>query len=299
MSHLYSYGLPFEKQLGINYDDLNERVKNNKASLILFDGGVGEGKTTALVQALDYFNKVNGFPEYDIKEGIQLAMGGADFLKKLDKCYEARLPVIAYDEAGDFNRRGSLTQFNAMLNRTFETFRAFKIVVLVGLPNFSVLDQQLFDNQIPRLLLHLEHRSKNQGNFKAYSLYGMLQLKAIMKKAVVKPFAYKIIEPNFVGHFKNLIEDRSKTLDHISIKSKIDILRKSEAKIEGLMNYPELAKKLMKSITWVRQTVVKLKIKPSRKINRLSYFTEDHLARLSEYTNEPQQSRGRPRNENN
>lgn len=295
MKCLYDYGLPFSKQLALNYDDEDDRVKKKKASLIIIDGGIGEGKTTLLTESIDYFNKINGFGEYDLKNGIQLAMGGSDFLKKLDLCYQNKLPVIAYDEAGDFNRRGSLTQFNAMLNRTFETFRAFKIIVLVGLPNFSVLDQQLFDNQIPRLLLHLENRTENQGNFKAFSLYGMLQLKAMMKKLTVKPFAYKIIDENFRGHFLDLQPERSKVLDQISIKNKIDILRKSEAKIEGLMNIPELSHKLFKGIPTIRNMLSALKIKPYRKISRINYYTMEDLARLSEYSEERSGNLGRPR----
>lgn len=279
---MYNYGLPFSEVLGLNFQDLDKRVERKKASLILVDGGVGEGKTTLLIEGIDYFNKLHGLPEYDIKSGYQLAMGGADFLKKLEKCFELGLPVIAYDEAGDFNRRGSLTRFNAMINRTFETFRAFKIVVILGLPNFAVLDQQLFDNQIPRLLLHLYNRTENQGNFKGYSLYGMLQMKSAMRKLVVKPYAYKLITPNFVGHFLDLEPSRSKTLDKISIKSKIDILRKSEAKIEGLLSYSELAHKLNRSLIWVKKSVKKLEIKHDKIISRAKYFTENDLNRLIE-----------------
>jgi len=283
---LYDHGLPFSEVVGLNFQDLDTRVENKKASLILVDGGVGEGKTTLLIHGIDYFNKLHGKPPYDIKDGTQLAMGGADFLKKLEKCFELGLPVIAYDEAGDFNRRGSLTRFNAMINRTFETFRAFKIVVILGLPNFAVIDQQLFDNQIPRLLLHLYNRSKHQGNFKGYSLYGMLQMKSAMKKLTVKTYAYKLITPNFVGHFLDLEESRSRTLDRISIKSKIDILRKSEAKIEGLMSYNELAHKLNRSVIWVKKSIAKLKIKHDRLISRAKYFTENDFNRLCELVEE-------------
>ena len=75
----------------------------------------------------------------------------------MNVCYQERFPAAGYDEAGDFNKRDSLSNFNAMINRTFETFRAFKIVVVLVLPSFSVLDNQLFDNMIPRLLLLPNH----------------------------------------------------------------------------------------------------------------------------------------------
>jgi hypothetical protein len=122
----------------------------------------------------------------------------------------------------------------------------------------------------------------------------MLQLKAIMKKLTVKPFAYKVIEDNFRGHFLDLTPERSKTLDMISVKSKIDILRKSEAKIEGLMSLPELSHKLFKGIPTVRNIIYKMKIKPCRKISKVNYYTMEDLARLSEYSEEHGVS-GRPR----
>ena len=42
---LYNYGLPFSKDLARNLDEQKERVKGRKASLIIIDGGIGEGKT--------------------------------------------------------------------------------------------------------------------------------------------------------------------------------------------------------------------------------------------------------------
>jgi len=167
---LYKNGLPFSDILSENIKDLQDRVHSRKASLVIVDGGVGEGKTTLVIHILDYINKINKLPPIDIK-GPQLAVGGVDFLRKMRTCHEDKLPCVGYDEAGDFSRRGSLTQFNAMINRTFETFRAFRCIVVMALPTFNVLDQDLIDKNIPRLFLHLKDRGKNYGNFEGYSLY--------------------------------------------------------------------------------------------------------------------------------
>ena len=94
-------------------------------------------------------------------------------MKKLTVCHEMKLVCIVYDEAGDFSKRGSLSRFNQMLNRTFETYRGFRILVFLGLPNFNVLDNNLFDNQIPRLLLHCSGRGDKYGNFSGYGLEEM------------------------------------------------------------------------------------------------------------------------------
>jgi len=281
----YDHGLPFDKKLGENIASLVARIKGNKASLLINDGGVGEGKTTMMVHEADYVNKLNGLEPITLeaKKHPQLALGGQDFIKKLRVCFEKDLPVIIYDEAGDFNRRGSLTRFNAMINRTFETFRGFKILVILGLPSFSVIDQDLFDKNIPRLLLHLYNRNDKQGNYKGFSLYRMMYIKQKMSKLTVKPFAYDIVQPNFRGHFKDLDPIRAAALDRISTLGKIDVLKKAEVKIEGLMPYTEIGTKLGRSVVWVRMAVGKLKMKPTRIINRLRYFSEDQVNRLADH----------------
>lgn len=288
----YKHGLPFSEILGDNLNDLLQRIDLKKAVLIIIDGGVGEGKTTMLVEVLDHINKIRGFPPIAM-DGPQLAMGGVDFLKKMRVCYESKLPCIGYDEAGDFNKRGSLTSFNAMLNRTFETFRAFKCVVILALPNFGVLDNQLFDNHIPRMLLHLHSRTVNSGNFDAYDLRGMEWLKYWQAKSPIKSYCWHRVFPNFYGHFLDLDPDRSLELDKVSTKNKLNILRKSEIKIEGLLTYPELATKLMRGIDWVRRSVSNLKIKPTRSVGRIKYFNADALNELSQHLDNVEANDGR------
>lgn len=292
--YFYDNGLPFSTGLAPNLDDLQERINKKKASLIIISGGVGEGKTTLAVHIADYINKINkkGLIVFD---GPQMAMGGADFLKKMRVCYEDKLPVIIYDEAGDFSKRGSLTKFNAVLNRTFETFRAFKCMVIVCLPNFDILDNQIFENQIPRLLLRCKERSQHSGNYDGYGLSEMFWLKYWFKKSPMKAYAYGRVWPNFNGHFLDLTPERSDELDKVSIKSKINILQKSEIKIEGLLTYPELAQKLNKGIDWCRRAVSNLKIKPARTIRRASYFDSDTLNQLSELSDVLEESKPGPK----
>ena len=282
---LYSYGLPFSEKLGENLDALVKRVEGNKAALIIIDGGIGEGKTTLAIQVMNYLNTKFKLPNVnlEIKNHPQLALGGAQFLQNLRTCYEDSLPTITYDEAGDFNRRGSLTRFNAIINRTFETFRAFKIIVILCLPSFHVLDADLFDKKIPRLLLHLRDRTQAQGNLQGYSLYRMFYLKNKMEKLIVKPFAYGIVEPNFRGHFLDLDKEASDKLDKISTKGKMDVLKKSEIESQGLLSYADLARKIGRSVIWVRIAVGKLKLKPKKVINRLKYFDESTLNRLMDH----------------
>lgn len=286
---VYNHGLPFSQCLAENLDDLDGRVHDKKASLIIVDGGVGEGKTTLIVECLDYINKLHGHPVIVIEKenkdaGPQLAMGGSDFLKKMVVCHELKLVCIGYDEAGDFSKRGSLTQFNAMLNRTFETYRGYKILVILGLPCFNILDNNLFDNQIPRLLLHCSGRTSKSGNFDGYGLEEMNWIRYWMAKwPKHKPKAYAMVTPNFRGHFLDISPKRSAELDRVSTRNKLKILKKSSVKIEGLLSYPEMATKLDRSVNWVRQAVSNLKIKHSRVVDRAKYFDPQVLDQLSEH----------------
>ena len=287
--NLYKHGLPFSQCLADNLGDLNQRVQNKKASLIIIDGGVGEGKTTLMVECLDYINSLHGHPVIELETekkdaGPQLAMGGSDFLKKLTVCHAKKLVCIGYDEAGDFSKRGSLTGFNAMLNRTFDTFRGYRILVILGLPNFNILDNNLFDNQIPRLLLHCMDRTKNSGSFAGYGLDEMNWIRYWMGKwPKHRTKAYNNVTPNFRGHFLDISKKRSNELDRVSTRSKLSILKKSSVKIDGLLSYPEMATKLDRSVHWVRMACTNLKIKHTRIVDKAKYFPPEAVAQLSEH----------------
>lgn len=281
MSYLYECGFPFSERLSTNLDEVVARVKNNKASLIIIDGGIGEGKTTLAVHLADYINKKNGLDEIKFKE--QIALGGEEFTEKLRICYSKKLPVLIYDESGDFNKRGSLSRFNMNLNRTFEMFRAFKIVVILCLPLFAVLDQELLNKGIPQFLLHLKGRNQHQGEITGYSLYRMFYLKEKMSKLIVKPFAYQIVEPNIYGHFLNLPPNRARALDKYSTKGKVEFLVTSEISLGGLINSTQIAKKMNRSVDWVRKLLREAKISPKKIIKNVNYFSEEQVEMLFSY----------------
>ena len=283
--YYYDHGLPFSEVLEKNIDTLVERIDNNKASLLIIDGQIGEGKTTLAVHVADYINKKKGLKPIDLtkKGNKQLAMGGVDFQKKLRQCYKHNLPALIYDEAGDFSKRGALTQLNAMLNRTFDTFRAFKILIIICLPNFDALDNSLLEKGIPRLLINCRDRTKNYGGFAGYSLYLMYYLKLRMKKETVKPKAYQKVYCNFRGHFLDLEPKRSKQLDKLSTDNKLEIGKEQEIKMAGIVDYLEISKRVLRSVIWVKKTVSKLKIKPVRKIGRRQYFDNSVISIIADH----------------
>lgn len=268
-----SNGLPFSQILADNIGDLKNRIDRKKASLIVIDGGIGSGKTTLAVHIAEYYTILHKGEYQPITYKDQLAMGGVEFSKGLKFVWANNLLVIIYDEAGDYSSRGALTRFNALINRIFDTFRGFKVLVIICLPSFGVLDNDLLDKQIPRLLIHCERDIENDyADFKAYSLYRMYYVKYHMKKLTVPAFAYNKVEPNFQGHFLDLSKKRSDELDKFSTEGKEDILEMAEIKHDGLVDYQRIGLSVNRSADWVKKQVSKLKIKPKKVYKRKNYF---------------------------
>ena len=287
--------LPFSEKHAENLNYQIGRVELGKASLIIYDGGVGEGKTTKAVQDADYINARHRLPPISLetKNSPQIAMGAEEFLKKLKLCHAQKLPVIIYDEAGDFNRRGALTKINSVLNRVFETYRGFKIIVMLVLPSFNVLDNSLFDKGIPRLLVNCYGRTKRQGNIRAYGVYRMSYIRAKMAKLIIKKFAYAQQSPNYRGHFKNLSPARIKALDNLSTKSKLGELDKGSIKLEGLKSTKELMNATGLSYQRIHKRLKLLGIKETRNIGLNKYYSPKTIEQLNKWEEENPDKRRR------
>ena len=284
MRYYYDNGTPFSNALIIAIDKQLERIENKRASLILIDGPVGTGKTTLAVHIADYINQKRGLNPIHlaIKDHTQLSLGGKEFAGNFRECHKKRLPVIIYDEAGDFSKRGSITKFNMMINRIFETYRGFKIIVIICLPFFAVLDNQLFDNQIPRMLINLKSRAHKCVNFRVYSLSQMNWLRYWFEKLPrgAKHKVYSKAEPNFYGRFLNLPPQREEQLDKLSTFGKKNLLKIIDIDMRGLYHYQQLAEACHRSSKWVRDIVNELKIKPVTVIDGKYYFDKSVLSVL-------------------
>jgi len=282
----YQNGYMFSSPLDENLIAQALRIKLRRASCILIDGAIGLGKTTLGVHIIDYINKLDNLPEASLKVANhpQIALGGKEFTNCFRKTMKLNLPVIVYDEAGDFNRRGAITSFNQTINRVFETYRGFKTMVVICLPNFNNLDNNLFDNQIPRMLIHITKRTANQGDYKVYSLSQMNWVRYWYDRLnkATRHKSYGMVIPNFYGHFKRLSNEREILLDRLSTHGKKEFLKDAEKQLRGLISYSELAQKLNRSDIWVRQKIAELKIKEKDIIDRAKYFDGSILDVLAE-----------------
>jgi len=273
----FKNGLPFNGKLPDELDNLKKRINENKASLIIVDGEIGMGKTTLAVEVADY-HQVN---EINLK--TQLGMGGEDFMRKLrDALDDKKLNVIVYDEAGDYAKRGFQSKLNKMLNRIFDTFRTFKILIILVLPMFVKLDKELFDKGIPRLLIHIKERNDKWGKFGIYGAYRMSWLSYHMgnPKLINKKIAYNYVRPNSWGYFHNLSLKRARQLDKISTESKIGIFDDQMVIVDGLILTKDIARELGISISYCRNLIKRFECKPKRIVKNKKYYDKKVLNKL-------------------
>jgi len=285
--YLYSNGYPFLNPLPETLRQQLRRIEYKKASCILIDGSIGTGKTTLAVEIIDFINEEmkKGEVILLIKEHPQLSLGGKEFTSCFREVHKRGLPVIVYDEAGDFNRRGAISSFNQTINRLFETYRGFKIIVIICLPNFNLLDSSLFINKIPRLLIHITKRNMEYGDYKVYSLSNMNWIRYWYDKLPIgaKNKAYSMVQPNFYGNFKNLPPDKEKALDTLSTYGKKELFKDSERKLRGVMSYSELAVKLGVSLIYTKKLIKKLNIKHQLVQDKRKLFGSNTLDILTDH----------------
>jgi len=272
-----SSGLPFNNRTPEVLTKLKEkRLYKRKPSLIIVDGASGEGKSTLGVHIAEYLQG------HKLSFKIQYAMGGKDFLKKIKLCVQNQKMVCIYDEAGDYNKRGFWSQLNRNLNRVFDVYRTFNIVVILILPVFGRLDNNLFDARIPRLLFHCHDRKDTYGRIKVYGLWRMMYLKHSLenKKTVIKPEAYKFTKPNYRSEFKNLPPDREKMLDNTSSRGKLRELQYLDILNRNLVDYEEISKRVQKSQDWVKRKISKMNVKEEEIYKRRKYFNASVVNKL-------------------
>lgn len=280
---VYAHGLPFRQLLAENIDDLINRIKKKKAALLIVDGGVGEGKTTLGVHLADYVNVRYGDGKPLDFRGPQMAMGGKEFGEKLLECHDKGLLVIVYDEAGDFDKKTTLSRFNRNLMRIFEMYRGFKILVILCLPRFYKLENELFDLGIPRMLVHCEDRGQNYGNFRVFDLEQMYYIKHHATKIIVKPKCYDFGNHSFQGQFLDLPADRSKDLDEVSVASKRKEAKKTIYDVKGRYTLKEIAHHYGKSVQWARDRLKEIgKIDDVTTFERTKYYPKEVLSLIED-----------------
>lgn len=273
---------PFEEKELVEAEINKWIIRKNKKKpvFILLDGVQSTGKTTLAIHIIDYINKQHGLPQCDLgKEHIQLSMGGEQFIENIGKCEDAKSPVLAYDEAGDYNRKGWQSQLNKILDRILDTFRAYGIIALLITHDFTKLPPEVFDKRLCWILIHLKERDHN-GRSEWHWLRNIYQIKELRKKAIFPEDAYNRIHPNIKTRFKDLSPERSRQLDELSTSSKRSMRDTLQLKLKGLLTIREMADKLNRSTAWVRAKIPQLKIKSQIYHKRIKYYNNEAYLRL-------------------
>jgi len=267
-------------------EQIDKRININMASVIIIDGGQGQGKTTLAVHIADYINKKRGLPPIDlsIKNHNQIGMGGVDFISKFNKCEKNNLPVLIYDEAGDYSKASTMTYFNYQLSKIFQKIRSAKIIILICLPNYNILDNRLFDDEIIRGAIHCYGRqvTVNYGNLKLYDLEMLSWVRYWYTKLpmAIRRKCYEKVSPMLQSYFKDLPKTRARQLEILSTAGKQKERLASEVKMKGLVTTKEISEEIGRSLVWVRLKIGESNIEYDSKIGSQNYYNKSVIHRL-------------------
>jgi hypothetical protein len=277
--------------LAVNLDDIKKRIKLGKAGIIIVDGIVGEGKTTLAVHIMQYLVAESFAKEHEIPLKDYVFMGKAEFTKGLSEAYYHKRPGMVYDEAGDYNSKGHATKLNRELDRVFEVFRAFKVIIVMTLPSFLKLPGDLFDKGIPRMLIHCHDREESHGHFSVYNLVEMnyMRLYAV-KHPATKNQCYSVIKPCFRGVWRNLPTHRSNELDRIGRSGKIAINDQLAIKSNGWYSFSDISKEVGRTQRTISDKLKLLGIKPVSVVKKVKYFKQEDYEKVKKvFQSQPKQ----------
>lgn len=264
-----SQGAFYSPQMNENLEFCKGLVAKNKPVVIVIDGGLGEGKTTLAVECADWINgKAYPFAEL-------LGMGGQEFIKIFD-AEKIKKSCVIYDEAGDYGRRGAMTKFNRDLGRIFETFRAFKVIVLIVLPRFWWLDSKIYELGVVQMIIHCYGRKQNYGRYSVWfpdTLDWLLSRSQKLRKlGLPQKLCYGGVSPNQRGLFRDLSVERSRQLTKYGLQGKEMISQESVFSSQGLMSLKQICFKTGRSYQWVQRALRANKVRPENKWKNRHYY---------------------------
>lgn len=285
----FENGLPFKSEetliikneridaLQGTLDKIYERRLIRLPSLIIIDGGSGQGKSTIAIEVLEYFNKKQELPiiECNLK-GNQYSKGGKEFTKKIKLASEEGFCSMAYDEAGDFNRKTTLSRFNRNLDMVFNQFRVYDIIVVLIVQSVGYIENDLFTKGVVRMLINCYGRKGIiKSNYRCYELDRINYLRQAIKKEVTPIKAYQKVSANIYGQFYNISTKRDQELHEVGYKKKDEDISQGDINLDGLIDYETISHKIGLSLFTTKLKINKLKIKPERFYKKKAYFKQN------------------------
>jgi hypothetical protein len=267
------------KQLLEDIKVVKSLVGEDNPAVLIIDGPLGTGKTTLGAQIGDEFNGLIPFEQF-------IGMGNRQFSKVYDE-NKKKIQCILYDEAGDYSRVGSITRTVQNLNRIFDTFRQYKLVIVLILPRFYWLQSHIFELGVVKILINCKKRKhKEYTELRVYYPdridWLVTQADNLKKMRMPQKLVYGRVRPNRHDYFTDFdSEKRKKELYAFSLAGKDQISQDVMLDQEGLLSRKDIATRLGRSEVWLKKKCLELKIKPSKMYKNRMYYSNDILAILS------------------
>lgn len=126
-------------------------LHNNLDHFVVISGGEGLGKSTLGIQIASWI-----YPEFQNKD---IVYGTTDYLEVLQnkyKEYEEKKHIdysaMILDEGTELLSKEALSKSNRILTKTFFVQRALKMLVIINIPNFHMLDAVVRKHRVKTLI---------------------------------------------------------------------------------------------------------------------------------------------------
>lgn len=209
------------RNLQEDLDYLMWRIANKYPGGVTIDGSTGTGKTTLAAQCIDYCTR----QQMDFSK--QLALGSKHSRQILINCHEQMFGAMAFDEAGDFQRRKAMHKDNIAQSQVFDMARVLMIPIFIVLPHIGKLDNSIKDHDFVWMHLHVFTRTEEGAVVGVYDRKNIsLLLQYYDDKNITDKMAiYNIVNPNYYCVCKNISKERADDLNAVTLAYKINKIK--------------------------------------------------------------------------
>lgn len=173
-------------------NEVRKMLKRDKDVIAIYDGNVGEGKSTKCQQDLLYVDPTLGTPE-----GLNRVCFDAEDFKKAVLGAKKKQAIIFDEALGGLNIRRTMSSINVTLIQLLTEIRQKNLFIGICLPSIFDLDKSI---AIHRSTYLVNVFSKN-GERGFFNFYGREAKKRLFTNTMAKRTYQYFSRPSFVGRF--------------------------------------------------------------------------------------------------
>jgi len=260
----YKNGKPFNGLITPSLIEAKKRIKEMELPCaILVVAPPGKGKTTLAVHLAEEYR---GGKPIDFKKSI--GNGFEHFNKLLAESREdEETDVLIYDDAGDIDKFKFMSDMNFKIRRILQLYRqGNQKLLIMCLQDFSNLDSSILNLEVIQFMYYIPQRHAGYADYWCYSLNRMFWLLHHMQKfSKARSRAYRVVNPNYYGHFLNLEPKRSDELKEYSIIEKNKHLDKLAGVNKDFEDVNDMSLVVGRQVRWVKGKLNEKGIKPVAK----------------------------------